>query len=46
MAVIVDLFEGFLTWQTPVSFLAGVGVYHLYCKLPKGKDDTDSVQET
>lgn len=33
MSTIVDLLEGFWTYQTPVSFLAGIGVYHLYCKL-------------
>ena len=28
----LHFFEGFWTWQTPVSFLAGIGVYHLYCR--------------
>ena len=27
---IVDLLEGFWTYQTPISFLAGIGAYHLY----------------
>lgn len=34
---LTNLLAGFLTWQTPFSFLAGVGVYHLYCRsLHKG----------
>jgi predicted nucleic acid-binding protein len=28
----IDLFDGFLTWQTPLSFMAGVGFHHLYAK--------------
>lgn len=31
-ANLLGLFEGFLTWHTPLSFLAGIGVHHLYCK--------------
>lgn len=34
---------GFVTWQTPVSFLAGVGAHHLYCKV--WRDREKSVQE-
>ncbi|WP_218894735.1 hypothetical protein [Mycolicibacterium vinylchloridicum] len=30
--MIIGLLEGFWTWQTPLSFLAGVGVHHIYCK--------------
>jgi len=33
MVTLVDWLEGFWTIQTPVSFLAGIGVYHLYCKI-------------
>lgn len=33
MHVIFDLLEGFWTYQTPISFLAGVGVYHFYCRI-------------
>lgn len=29
---VLNLLEGVLTWQTPVSFLAGIGVHHIYCK--------------
>ena len=31
--VVSDLFEGFWTYQTPISFLAGVGAYHIYCRM-------------
>lgn len=44
MNVLVDLLEGFATWQTPLSFLAGVGVHHLYCKYWRDKRG-DRVQE-
>jgi len=33
MGVAVDVLEGFWTYQTPISFLAGIGVYHLYCRV-------------
>lgn len=32
MSAALDLLEGFWTIQTPVSFLAGIGVYHIYCR--------------
>ena len=32
MDSILGLLEGFATWQTPLSFFAGVGVHHIYCK--------------
>lgn len=32
MQSIWDLLQNFWTWNTPVSFLAGVGSYHLYCR--------------
>lgn len=35
MSVVLDLFGGFWTWQTPVSFLAGVGAYHFYYRLSR-----------
>lgn len=37
MHAIFDVLEGFWTYQTPVSFLAGVGVYHLYCRATHGR---------
>lgn len=30
--------DGFLTWQTPLSFLAGVGAHHLYAKYFRDKE--------
>lgn len=42
MSTATDLLEGFWTYQTPISFLAGVGVYHLYCRIiHKGVYDKD-----
>ena len=42
---LLDTIEGFWTYQTPISFLAGIGVYHLYCKVRHrdvyGDEDTD-----
>ena len=35
---ILGLFAGFVTWQTPLSFLAGVGVHHLYCKYIRDRE--------
>jgi len=32
MQVLSDLLNGFATWQTPVSFLAGVGTHRLWVK--------------
>ncbi len=48
MNSLVGLVEGFWTYQTPISFLAGIGVYHLYCKaIHKGvyNDREDNVHE-
>jgi hypothetical protein len=45
----VDLLEGFWTPYTPMSFLSGVGVHHLYCKYwrdrPEKEEGTTRVQE-
>ena len=38
---LLDVFHGFWTPQTPVSFLAGVGVYHIYCRLKQREDGPD-----
>lgn len=40
---VLDWLEGFATWQTPLSFLAGIGVHHLYCKY--WRERRDDVQE-
>lgn len=32
MDTIADLLSGFWTWHTPMSFLAGIGAHHLYCR--------------
>ena len=37
--------EGFMTWQMPVSFLAGIGVNHLYCKYWRDRKDESVSQE-
>jgi len=36
---IIDLLEGFWTWQTPMSFLAGIGVNHLFVKYYRDRKD-------
>lgn len=43
MAAIADWLAGFATWQTPLSFLAGVGTHHLYCKYWRDKGDEQGV---
>lgn len=43
--VILDWLEGFATWQTPLSFLAGIGVHHLYCRYWREKRDADVQEE-
>lgn len=40
-----DLLGGFATWQTPLSFLAGVGAHHLYCKYWRDKRGHDVQEE-
>lgn len=44
---VVCFFDGFVTWQTPVSFLAGVGAANIYLKwMPKiTMQREDDVQE-
>lgn len=32
------LLAGFWTWQTPLSFLAGVGAHHIYCKTIRDRE--------
>lgn len=49
MSAVYEVIEGFWTYQTPVSFLAGVGAYHLYCRMTHQgafEDEDDDVQET
>lgn len=36
--------DGFASWQTPLSFLAGVGAHHLYAKYWRDRKGR-SVQE-
>ncbi|QZE10421.1 hypothetical protein SEA_SCOOBYDOOBYDOO_70 [Mycobacterium phage ScoobyDoobyDoo] len=36
---ITDTLAAFATWQTPVSFLAGVGAHHMYCKFIRDRED-------
>lgn len=36
---IADTVSGFLVYETPVSFLAGVGMHHLYCKYWRDRED-------
>lgn len=43
MDVIRSLLEGFIAWETPLSFLGGVGAHHLYVKY--WRDRTRSVFE-
>jgi hypothetical protein len=38
MDIIMDLIEGFFTWQTPLSFMAGVGAHHLYAKYIRDRE--------
>lgn len=48
MSSILNQLESFWTYQTPISFLAGVGAYYLYCRAThKGlyNDRKDDVQE-
>lgn len=40
-----DWLEGFATWQTPLSFLAGIGTHHLYCKFFRDNRNGDGVQD-
>ena len=43
MDVILDLIEGFFTWHTPISFLAGIGTHHLYCKYIRDREATPAM---
>lgn len=38
MDIILSWLEGFWTWQTPVSFLAGIGLHHIYCKVCRDRE--------
>lgn len=38
MNVVTEMLNGFLTWQTPVSFLAGVGTHRLWVKFCVDKE--------
>ncbi|MFV8242200.1 hypothetical protein [Mycolicibacterium peregrinum] len=38
MDVIINLLGGFWTWQTPVSFLAGIGAGHIYTKYIRDRE--------
>lgn len=38
MDIIIDVLEGFWTWQTPVSFMAGIGLHHIYCKYCRDRE--------
>jgi len=40
---ILGLLEGFMTWQTPISFMAGVGVHHVYAKYVRDRRKDDEV---
>jgi hypothetical protein len=44
MNTIMETIQGFAVYQTPVSFLAGVGAHHLYCKFWRDRK-VDDVQE-
>lgn len=43
--MIGQVIEGFVNWQTPVSFFAGVGLHHIYCKYWRDRGEEDCVQE-
>lgn len=32
MSAFFEPFLGFVAWQTPVSFVSGIGAHHIYCK--------------
>lgn len=38
MDLILDWLSGFWTWQTPLSFLAGVGAHHIYCRTIRDRE--------
>ena len=40
-----QLNNAFVTYQTPLSFLAGVGTHHLYCKYMRDREDEDVQEE-
>lgn len=42
---VLSWLEGFMTWQTPLSFLAGVGTHHLYCKYWRDREEPRASQE-
>lgn len=42
---VISLLEGFWTWQTPLSFMAGVGTHHLYAKYFRDREGPHAHQE-
>lgn len=38
MDIIISWLEGFWTWQTPISFLSGIGLHHIYCKFCRDRE--------
>lgn len=38
MIAILNFLDGFISWQTPVSFMAGIGVHHIYTKFIRDRE--------
>lgn len=45
MSVLTDLVDGFVNWQTPLSFLAGIGTHHIWVKYWRDRKRDSSVSQ-